>query len=76
MATKKIEEAPDKESIFIPRGSSAEDPNYFVSVNGKNFILPKGQTSVVPRYVADEIRRSWRAQEAFEQRKQALLGNN
>lgn len=72
---KKIE-ASDKESIFIPRGQSNEDPNLFVSVNGRNFLLPKGQTSVVPRYVADEIRRSWRAQEAFEQRKQTLLENN
>lgn len=30
----------------------------FVSVNGKNFILPAGQTSMVPPYIAEELRRA------------------
>ena len=48
------------EEIFIPRAGAKEDPNLFVSVNGKNFLIPKGKKSKVPRYIADEIRRSER----------------
>lgn len=54
------------EEIFIPRAGAKEDPNLFVSVNGKNFLIPKGKKSKVPRYIADEIRRSERARDAFE----------
>ena len=31
---------------------SGEDPNYPIGINGKMWILPKGKTSQVPRYVA------------------------
>ena len=31
---------------------SGEDPNYPIGINGKLWILPKGKTSQVPRYVA------------------------
>ena len=31
---------------------SGEDPNYPIGINGKMWILPKGKTSMVPRYVA------------------------
>ena len=30
-----------------------EDPNYPIGINGKMWLLPKGKTSMVPRYVAD-----------------------
>jgi hypothetical protein len=40
--------------IFIERGYANDEPNLLVSVNGKNFLLPKGKTSTVPAYVADE----------------------
>ena len=33
------------EEIFIPRAGAKEDPNLFVSVNGKNFLIPKGKKS-------------------------------
>ena len=48
--------------VFIPRGGSNEDPNFFVSVNGKNYLLPRGKTSSVPPEVKAEIDRSIRAQ--------------
>lgn len=31
---------------------AGEDPNYPIGVNGKMWILPKGKTSMVPKYVA------------------------
>ena len=30
-----------------------EDPNYPIGINGRLYLLPKGKTSMVPRYVAD-----------------------
>ncbi len=43
--------------VYIPRGSATEDPNLFVSINGVNYLLPKGKTSLVPDFVAAEIDR-------------------
>lgn len=60
--------------IFIDRGYVNDEPNLLVSVNGKNFLLPKGETSTVPAYVADEINRSRRAQKRMDQHVAELLG--
>ena len=62
-----------KVEIFIDRGYANDEPNLFVSVNGKNFLLPKGETSIVPAYVADEINRSRRAQRKMDLRVKELL---
>ena len=48
--------------LFVPRGSSHEDPNYFISINGVNYLLPKGKESLVPEAVAAEYRRCEKAQ--------------
>ncbi len=58
--------------IHIPRGQANDEPNLLVSVNGKNFLLPRGKTSTVPAYIADEIKRSWRAQEKRDERAEAM----
>lgn len=58
--------------IYIERGYANDEPNLLVSVNGKNFLLPKGKTSTVPAYVADEINRSRRAQARRDQRVEEL----
>lgn len=51
----------ERKDVFIERGYANDDPNLFVSVNGKNSLLPKGETSSVPVHIADEIERSRRA---------------
>lgn len=66
----------EKVEVFIPRGQANEDQNFFVSVNGKNYLLPKGQKSVVPKYVADEINRSFEAQEAMYKRIDSMVNAN
>jgi len=53
--------------IFIPKGNVNDDPNLFVSVNGKAFLLPRGKTSKVPQYIYDEIIRSRKAEEVMDQ---------
>jgi hypothetical protein len=70
MATKNNEGYVD---LFIPKGYANDEPNYFISINGKNFILPKGKTSKVPQYVKDEYDRAMRAQEALDAKSEALL---
>ena len=62
-----------RKDVFIDRGAANDDPNYYVSVNGENFILPKGKTSSVPAYVAEEIERSRRAQARLDEKVDALL---
>ena len=75
--TKETEEVKEeKVEVFIPRGQANEDQNFFVSVNGKNYLLPKGQKSVVPKYVADEINRSFDAQEAMYKRIDSMVNAN
>ncbi len=72
--TKETEEVKEeKVEVFIPRGQANEDQNFFVSVNGKNYLLPKGQKSMVPKYVADEINRSFEAQEAMYKRIDSMV---
>ena len=59
--------------LFIPKGYANDEPNLFISVNGKNFLLPKGKTSKVPPYVKEEYDRAMRAQEALDANSEALL---
>lgn len=63
----------DRVNVFIPRGLSNEDPNVFVSVNGVNYLLPKGKESSVPKAVAAELERAARAREAGSRRIEAML---
>ncbi len=51
--------------VFIPRGADREDPNFFVGLNGVNYLLPRGKKSQVPKAVAAEIARSELAAERF-----------
>lgn len=53
------EPKPKRVKIFVPRAASnREDPNLFVGINGVNYLIPKGKTSEVPDFVAEEIRRA------------------
>ena len=53
------EPKPKRVKIFVPRAASnREDPNLFVGINGVNYLIPKGKSSEVPDFVAEEIRRA------------------
>ena len=54
--------------LFVPRGASVDEPNVIISVNGKNWVLPKGMTSKVPAFVKYEYERGIRAKEAMDVR--------
>ncbi len=52
----------EKVDLFVPRGSANDDPNLFIGINGVNYLLPRGQTSRVPKFVAEEYYRSQEAE--------------
>lgn len=60
MAEPKNKATEDRVDLFIDRGNG-DDPNFLISINGVNYILPKGKTSRVPKFVAEEY---WRSREA------------
>lgn len=53
----------DRVDLFIPRGQANDEPNLLISINGVNYLLPKGKTSRVKQCVADEyyraVRETW-----------------
>ena len=69
MATNKT----DYVDLFVPKGYANDDPNQFISINGKNYILPRGKTSKVPPYVKEEYERSVKAEEIQDENAEKLL---
>lgn len=63
----------DKVDIFVPKGYANDEPNQLISVNGVNYLLPRGKTSKVPKFVADEFYRSQKAQMALDEKQAQLL---
>ena len=63
----------ERKDVFIDKGYFNDDPNQYVSVNGKNYLLPKGETSSVPEHIAAEIERSRRAQRRQDKNAEKLL---
>lgn len=58
----KTTKADNRVEIFVPRVSGNTDPNLLIVINGKNYVLPKGKKSLVPKAVAAEYERMKRAQ--------------
>lgn len=79
MATIKNAETAEKtvkaemEEIFVPKGYLNDEPNYFISVNGVNYLLPKGKKSMVPKAVAYEFNRAQRAAQAQDEHMSVML---
>ena len=63
----------DRVEVFVPKGYANDDPNLFVSVNGVNYLLPKGKKSFVPAHVAAEIERSKKAAEKQDEKMEQML---
>ena len=71
--TKTTKKKDTRVEVHIPRGTANDEPNLFVCVNGKAYLLPKGKTSKVPPEVAEEIARAKKAQEALDDRKDEMI---
>ena len=63
----------DRVEVFVPRGYANDDPNMFISINGVNYLLPRGKKSMVPDFVAEEFRRSQRAQDKLDETMEQML---
>ena len=59
--------------LFVEKGYANDEPNHLVAVNGVNYLLPRGKTSNVPKYVADEYYRSRKAQQALDETVDKML---
>ena len=63
----------EREDIFVPRGYANDEPNLLIAVNGVNYLLPKGKTSNVPKFIAEEFHRSQKAQETQNNHVEKML---
>lgn len=59
--------------LFIPKGYANDDPNFFISINGVNYLLPRGKTSLVPDFVKAEYDRSVKASEKQDEKMEQML---
>ena len=64
----------ERVDITVPRGYANDEPNLLIAVNGVNYLLPRGKTSNVPKFIAEEFYRSQAAQKALDDRKDEMLG--
>ena len=62
-----------RRELYVPRGAQNEEQTLLISVNGQNFVLPRGKTSLVPEVVKAEYERAERAKERLEKKRDALL---
>ena len=59
--------------VFVPKGYANDEPNHLISINGVNYVLPKGKKSMVPDFVAEEYHRSERAQAKLDEKVEQML---
>jgi hypothetical protein len=67
-------QAEDLVEVFIPVRDK-RDPNFYISINDKSWLMPRGATYKLPRYVAEEIKRSQRAEAMRDRNQQVMLDN-
>lgn len=74
MATNETKPIKDnREEIFVPKGYANDEPNLVIGINGVNYLLPRGKKSMVPDFVAEEFRRSQRAQDKLDETMEQML---
>lgn len=60
-------------TVYVPRERADEDPNLFVGINGKNYLIPRGKSSQVPPEVAEELDRAEWARHRYEKTRNARI---
>ena len=71
--TKASETKEERVPVFIPRGLPNDEPNFYISINDVDYLLPRGETSYVPPHVAKRIERHYRAENQYERKKNELI---
>ena len=57
-----VSKAPKTKSVYVQKAGVTDTGRQFVSVNGKAYLLPKGDTHELPVEIADEVLRGQRAE--------------
>lgn len=60
--TASVNPAEELVDLFVDRDPSDDNPNLVIGFNGKNYVMPRGEVSRVPKYIKEEYERSKRAQ--------------
>lgn len=71
-AEETVQKKNERVEVHIPKAIGTEDPNFFCAVNGVTYLLPRGKRSMVPAHVAAEIERSFKAQDAWDEKSAAM----
>ena len=58
--------------VYVERGSALDEPNLVVGINGQNYVLPRGKSTLVPPHVAAEVNRSRKAQAIWDRHVEAM----
>ena len=66
-------EKDNRVELSIPKGYANDEPNLTISINGVNYVLPKGKTSMVPPFVKAEYDRYVRAAAKQDENIEKLL---
>ena len=72
MANTKTNKNEERVRVFIPNTYAQDDPNLLIIINGRSFLLPRGEYSEVPLYVKKAIDRQNRATSIQDKRSKAL----
>ena len=64
------------ETVFIPKMSRGEQPTHYVSVNGRGYFVPKGESVEVPKPIAEAIRNAQEQQKKTEQEAEQNFGGS
>lgn len=65
-----------KETVYIPKVSRGEQPTHYVSVNGHDYFVPKGESVEVPAPIAEAIRNAQEQQKKTEREAEQDFGGD
>lgn len=65
-----------KETVFLPRAAAGESRFQYVSVNGRSYLIPKGEQVEVPAPIAEVLANAQAMQDQAEQYEQAQAGDH
>lgn len=63
----------ERVEVFVPKTYAQDDPNEYLCINGREFLLPRGEYSKVPLYVKKALDRKNRAMTIQDKRGEALV---
>lgn len=66
--SEKVCDPNERVELLVPPGRTNDDHNLVIGINGKLYVLPRGEVSMVPKAVKDEYDRAVKAQARLDKR--------